>query len=281
MKIVFLSDLHIESLPRNEESHLFHLFHKIKRIKPDYIIFGGDIIDWHSCWPEFLSTYKRTFPDIKTGIILGNHDFWSFKTDPLQTREDVYTYVFEVCKRFDVNFLEEQPIIHENKLLCGTSAWYDYSVKPESINKEFLIVNRGKYNNDGNYIVSPISDEEYSEQCNKRLFSAIKKNQKSVDHIFVFTHIPVFQECIVQAPVGYRQNEWEMSNCYFYNLTLGQKLSKNKKIRLVTSGHIHRYMHGMLECGIEYVTGGSDYFKPEILLINVNDKDEISIERKS
>jgi UDP-2,3-diacylglucosamine pyrophosphatase LpxH len=276
MKIVYTSDLHII----DDRSVSYTVISKIAIERPDYVVLGGDLVDFHRDWDNFLKTFATILDHTKICILLGNHDLWSLGTDTLREREDVYEHVYEKCQEYGITFLEEDPVIADKTLLCGSIAWYDYSVKPEATNKEFLIINKKRFNNDGNYIHSRYSDIEYSDICQKKLLKNIKKNQKLVDNIFVFTHVPILKECIVPAPPGHKQHEWDMSNCYFFNLSLGDKIKKIKKIKMIISGHIHRYTKGILPSGIHYATCGSDYQRPEILVINCFEND-INIERVS
>lgn len=268
MKILYTSDLHISAVPYYDNSRFrSFLLTKLMPYEPDYIILGGDICEKFEYTMQFFSLYRREIPNIKTALLTGNHDLWSYQRDT--ERETIYNYIHKCCKEFNITFLEEEPIVHDKTLLCGTNAWYDYSAKPEEMNIEYLMLNKRAVNNDGTFIISNINDLDYAKQCQKKLFKNIK-SYKDIDNILVFTHVPVFKDCIIPTPYGQDDLRWRMGNSYFYNLTLGKQLLKNKKIKLVVSGHIHRYMSGTID-HLSYVTCGSDYEKPEGILIDFSD----------
>jgi hypothetical protein len=279
MRIVFLSDFHLD-LPQSPIQYREkYLLDQIYGLKPDYLILGGDTLDFHRAWDLFLDNWTMQLPGIKICVLLGNHDLWSYNGQEVFEREDVYKHVWDVCKKYDVVFLEEEPIVHDDILLCGSIGWYDYSVKPEHTNVEYLIVNKGRVNNDGNYIHSKIGDLDYAASRNVKLKKNMSKRHKGVKNIYVFTHVPVLKQCVVPCPNGQRQHEWDMSNCYFFNTSMGDMICQNKKVRLIVSGHIHRYIRGVLPNGIEYVTSGSDYYRPELIVIDTVD-DQINIHKQ-
>jgi len=268
MKIIYTSDLHIDAIPYYDHSRFRSFLYLIKAYEPDYIIFGGDNCERWEYTSQFFSLYRREIPNIKTALIPGNHDLWSYHKDT--KREAIYDHIRKTCKEYDITFLEENPIVDGKILLCGTIGWYDYSAKPEAENTEFLIVNKGTMNNDGNYIISDIGDLEFAEQCKKRLLKNIRANQKNVSDILVFTHVPVLKETLAPPPYGKNAREWYMSNSYFYNFSIGKELLKNKKVKLIISGHVHRYMSGMSK-NVHYAVCGSDYGEPEALFIDYDD----------
>lgn len=278
MKIIFTSDLHINQIEDHPLATYRNFLDRLYKESPDLIVLAGDIINRASYWPEFFSKYNKIVRNTKTMLLLGNHDFWDLENNRYRgykannwTREEIYTRIQEESDKKNIIFLEEEPQVIGRTLFCGTVGWYDYSAKLEEDNVEYLEKNKGLFNNDGNYMFSSISDIDYANLCKKRLFKNIKQHQKDVDHIVVFTHVPVFRDCVVPAPAGMNPYSWRRSNAYFFNFSLGDSLLKNKKVRLVASGHIHRKTEGVLNNGIKYLTCGSDYDRPEYSVINLDE----------
>ncbi|MCY6369739.1 metallophosphoesterase [Clostridium ganghwense] len=82
-KIVHLSDLHNKSFGNNQK----HLVQKIKKIKPDLIVFTGDIIDRRRynekpslCLIEEITKLAPVY------YVTGNHEIWSGKFHTLEKK---------------------------------------------------------------------------------------------------------------------------------------------------------------------------------------------------
>jgi hypothetical protein len=83
----------------------------------------------------------------------------------------------------------------------------------------------------------------------------------AIGAILVATHVPLFKEQRAKMPHASRAS-W----AYFANLTLGDQVRKNPKVRVVCSGHTHWGAQGVAArppmAPLEVVTLDSDYGAP-------------------
>lgn len=82
-KILHLSDLHNKSFGKNQKK----LVENIRTIKPDLIVFTGDIIDrrWYDEKPSVLLMNEIT-KIAPVYYVTGNHELWSGKFDSLEKK---------------------------------------------------------------------------------------------------------------------------------------------------------------------------------------------------
>lgn len=296
MKILFLSDLHLKYVPTSLQSSIHLFFRRINVLQPDIVVLGGDNVEDIDSWNTFSTIYKYHFPVTKTFFITGNHEYYDYRRSKLYNinkqmglpliydstivpLSSVHEKYFQLCLRHGFIFLERQPTVINDILICGNSAWYDYSNRPLETTEDEVQKAKEKFSNDGNMIIDNIGDLKFSKIQQDLLLKQIKNKEKEVKKIFVFTHIPV---------LNYVNNP-DISDSFFYNLTLGNKLVKIPKVRLIVSGHLHRRCEGVLEkkskknkitSKINHYVNGADYDRPEALLINYAEKeDSFSIQR--
>jgi UDP-2,3-diacylglucosamine pyrophosphatase LpxH len=293
MKILFLSDLHIKFVPENLNSGIHLFFRRVSVLNPDIVVLGGDNVEDVDSWNTFSTIYRYHFPETPTFFVTGNHEYYNYKHSRLYninrqmgllmgdipTRSKTHEKYFQLCIQRGFKFLERQPTIINNILICGNSAWYDYSNRPINTTEEDVIKAKQRFSNDDNMIIEDIGDLKIAKTQQTLLLKQIRDNEKLVKKVFVFTHIPV---------LNYVNNS-DISDSFFYNLTLGQKLIKIPSVRLIVSGHLHRRCEGVLQrtnkknkqiSNINHYVNGADYDRPEGLLINYSEKeDNFSIQR--
>lgn len=247
IKTVFVSDIHYH---KNYQNLVCSLVRNIGKINPDLIILGGDISDAIGGFQYVLCLFKEHFPDKRIAVIAGNHDLWcqnwvcSVKEN---TSEIIFNdYIPSVCDQVGVNYLEFNPIIINNCAFVGSIGWYDYSAKYPNLpyEDEYYDYNISNYTKDGLYVKMSKSNKEFAESCLYRLKTNIEilQNTKEIEHIYVFTHVPVFKECVdYRCGSSYSNYSWNLGCAYFYNLTIGDYLKTVKKVKAVVSGHTHRH----------------------------------------
>ena len=93
VKIAHIADVHWRGLSRHEEyRQTFELFFdKCKKLKPDYIYIGGDIVHskTQNISPELISNLSWWFTEMakiaEVVVILGNHDGLMLNADRLES----------------------------------------------------------------------------------------------------------------------------------------------------------------------------------------------------
>jgi predicted MPP superfamily phosphohydrolase len=101
LKIIFMTDLHIERLFIKST----RIFSIIKKERPDYIILGGDYLDYPQNASRVIELFKGLAILAPTIAIAGNHDYTSFKKHP-----DERTQFFNNIKKSGVQLLINESI---------------------------------------------------------------------------------------------------------------------------------------------------------------------------
>lgn len=74
-KILWFSDLHFDKEQENEEKILAESLEFIKRINPDYVVFGGDVTRYSSYLPVVRDFLKSLPEDSKKMAVMGNWEY--------------------------------------------------------------------------------------------------------------------------------------------------------------------------------------------------------------
>jgi 3',5'-cyclic AMP phosphodiesterase CpdA len=122
------SDLHV-AYPENREH--------VESLRPesaeDWLIVAGDVAERFSDVARALHTLRSRFE--KVIWVPGNHELWTPKTDPVQSRgEERYRQLVELCRRLDVLTPEDPYAVWEGEggpvVIAPLFLLYDYSFHP-------------------------------------------------------------------------------------------------------------------------------------------------------
>lgn len=95
------------------------------------------------------------------------------------------------------------------------------------------------------------------------------EDDPTVHAVMVVTHVPIFRAQMLTKPGDRR---WGISNAYFGNLTLGDRLIGIPKLRCVVSGHTHCGRDEIVErLGLPTLpvsVVASDYHRPAYVTID-------------
>ena len=99
----------------------------------DWLIVAGDVAERFTDVARALHTLRSRFE--KVIWVPGNHELWTPKTDPVQSRgEERYRQLVEVCRRLDVLTPEDPYPVWEGEggpvLIAPLFLLYDYSFHP-------------------------------------------------------------------------------------------------------------------------------------------------------
>ena len=122
IKIIFLSDVHLGS---NSKRHLSRLYSKIKTIKYDLLLIGGDLIDSSSFDLKDLKLLR----EIKQPILFvsGNHEFY-IKNHMVKLRD---------LKNYNINYLDDKNYIYKSINIIGVGD--NHTLEKQIINTNKLI----------------------------------------------------------------------------------------------------------------------------------------------
>jgi hypothetical protein len=143
-------------------------------------------------------------------------------------------------------WLEERIWQQAGLAVAGSLAWYDYSAADAEVAlspAEFFATSKSRLNNDARFIDWAWSDPELATRLGDGLCQRLQELEADAEvrAILVVTHVPLFEEQMCRKPGDIT---WGISNAYFGNVTLGQRVLEARKVRAVVSGHTHMGREG-------------------------------------
>ena len=121
MKFAIFSDPHIKSLknkPKMFEDFILSLNEQV-----DGFICAGDwaSLDLKDIEDAFSIMRKITQKPILT--VFGNHCHWATESRDLSL-DEVFIYHSEMCKKYNITYLEEESFETDNSIITGFNGWY-------------------------------------------------------------------------------------------------------------------------------------------------------------
>jgi hypothetical protein len=233
MRLIVTSDTHYH--PR-WSGILEGFIAQIASLKPDCFVIAGDVGEGINGYDRMLQLLQIL--DCPRLILTGNHDLWRNSDIGSQILWD--RALPELTRQRGAIWLEGENWVSNGIGICGTNGWYDYSGCDPDLPytddeywemKRFYIV-------DGERVDWKWTDIEFArligDAFSQRL--AVLTADSNIRQIIAVTHVPVFKEAILRKPADI---QWNTSNAYFYNLTLGSRIMVSPKISRVFSGHTH------------------------------------------
>ena len=191
LSFVILSDLHFSYRIKNDK--LDRIFNEVKNIKPDYILFPGDIIDStdmikdHKEEKRFLSWLKKLGTIAPVLMSLGSHDFF---------KKDLKKWKYN----FDEKFYKKMDSV-ENVYLLDNSSYEDKNIFVVGYTQSFEYYHPNKILN----IFKPINeDKSIMLKEVKELNKKIKTNSKKLNLLLV--HSPV---CVIEPEILKELNNYD------------------------------------------------------------------------
>lgn len=265
MRIAVTSDLHYDlaghlTAPDSIES----LARSIARERPDLLVLAGDLGHGLDNFRRCVASFVGVAPAI--AVLAGNHDVWRDERQNLSSLRLWDNELPRVCAELGVTWLETESLRFGSVGIVGSLAWYDYSaVDPEQAQHAPLLPSlKPMLNNDANWIDWPYKDPELAARLGDSLLLRLDalEQDPAIRSVAVVTHVPLLEGQMVRK----RNNpNWGVSNAFFGNLTLGERVSARSKVRLIVSGHTHFAREGVLERSsgpLRYAVIGSDYGAP-------------------
>ena len=263
IRVLLSADLHyhIRSRPALER-----FAQQVQRERPDCLVLAGDLGHPLTNFQRALGLFSGlTCPKL---ALAGNHDVWSGEHDS----QSLWDHLLEQAAHQAGFVWLDREIFHLGSLgICGTLGWYDYSARDMSVplGLSDYYINKGMFNNDGNYIDWEATDEQFAAQELAAFVERLGRlwNDPAITQILVATHVPPFVENLERRPGDWA---WSFGNAYFGNLTLGQAIVRCPKVTHVVSGHTHHggvwsisAPHGLVESRVV----GSDYGRPAYVIL--------------
>lgn len=263
IRILLSGDLHYH--PRSRRA-LEHMAQQVALERPDCLILAGDI-----GYP--LSEFRHClalFAGVKCPklALAGNHDVWSSEYDS----QTLWQRELEAAARAAGFVWLDREVFRLGSLgICGTLGWYDYSSREPSLvlGDTDYAINKGMFNNDGNYVDWATGDQEFAAQVLAEFEARLAGlcEDPAVTQVLVATHVPPFSQNLVHKPGNLA---WSICNAYAANLTLGEAILRCPKVTHVVSGHTHAGGQWSIPAPFGLVEShvvGSDYGRPAYIVL--------------
>jgi hypothetical protein len=241
-RIIVTSDLH---LGITTEQQVRAHAEQIASEQPDLTVLAGDV-------GEGLSNIRaclRLFAHLpgQVAVLMGNHDVWAYEHHATQTLWE--ELLPQAVRDAGMLWLEESAWVRDGVAVVGSMTWYDYSAVDPCVPAHpaaWFARHKGRYNRDAVAVTWPWSDQEAARILGDALVERVqaREDDPGVQAVMVVTHVPIYR---VQMYSKRCNRSWGISNAYFGNLTLGERLIGLSKLRRVVSGHTHHGREGTIE----------------------------------
>ena len=108
---------------------LQRLITSIAAVRPSFVLALGDFVDWHV--PERLEMVFAQLAALEcpVGVLFGNHDILIPEGAPASsTTWGALDTFCELARQAGLHPLDQEPLVVEGAYVCGTGAWYDYTL---------------------------------------------------------------------------------------------------------------------------------------------------------
>ncbi len=130
MRLALTSDLHVEHHP----DVIPLVSARVEELAVDVLIVAGDVTHDLDTLESALARLGKAAP--RTVFVPGNHDLWCAAEGP--TSRDKYERdIPERCARAGVDALHAAPVEIDGVVFCGTTGWYDYSLRCKELDGTF------------------------------------------------------------------------------------------------------------------------------------------------
>ncbi len=128
LRFVATSDWHFGRRVPDVET-LQQLIDSMAAVRPSFVLALGDFVDWHR--PDDLKLIFARLAQIEcpVGVLFGNHDILipEVAVKPSTTWEALETFC-GLASDAGLHPLDREPLIVGGAYVCGTGAWYDYTL---------------------------------------------------------------------------------------------------------------------------------------------------------
>lgn len=226
MKILFLSDLHLDINSKETETDLVPLVIAFINSKsPSIVVISGDISGDAQTTINILELLQKNTQS-KIVFVPGNHDIWTDKESSWDGYETLINHSTSIVNK---------PLLLENDwAILGYMGWYDYSFGIETIPLPKYQRLKKKLWNDALYARWQMSDDD----LNKKLLSELEEqlNDLKDKKVILSTHFIPYKPFITFTG----DNNWNICNGFMGSSSTGKLLNQHKNVEYVSFGHTHK-----------------------------------------
>ena len=249
MKIAYISDLHVDSLP--EPSHIVDAIrNRLLTIGPDVFIIAGDVAARTQLFEKTLHAFSE-LPCEKL-LVPGNHDIWVGTTSLKKGIHSGIKYteiIPQICRRNNFTVLGQVPYTVNGAGFTGTIGWYDYTLRNKKYDHRFSIetYRTKKFGdrfiwNDLNFAhwMSSHNKRQEDEVVAKEMEASLETQIRTLKHkktpkIVVVTHHLPFQEMVLHP----NRLPFDFFSAYMGSQGLGRIILNEPSVKYVICGHSH------------------------------------------
>lgn len=125
MKILHWTDIHLGIVLGSDTFKMARkLIKKVSTMEFDVVLITGDIPGKKQ--KNIESFFKMLRLEITTPIlwVKGNHCLWRGNEDKFKTYEEIISYHNELCQKYNIQYLENNPFVFNDTVICGYDGWY-------------------------------------------------------------------------------------------------------------------------------------------------------------
>ena len=240
MKILLISDLHIDINQKILKTHDFGFFKQLKDDEINILLIAGDIAGSSYFTTKMVEQIAKYINDcrLKTKVIftIGNHEPYSYDIES-KTIEDINRWLRVNYNSGTVEFLQDTYTVIDDYVIFGSTLYTDFSL---CNNQKNDMIDIPRYINDFKYCKTETEDEVYTVKPVDYLHKFIKSRymikevcKKFPDKkIVILTHFAPSGKSIHSQYVASNLNP-------FYASNLEDIINEYDNIKLWCHGHTH------------------------------------------
>lgn len=231
IKILHMSDLHLDENEFNLERSLFNEFISFLKIQTyDLLLISGDLSNKADLSIWYLDEIER-LTGKKVLFVPGNHDIYLNKGDKNS---------WEVLNKFrnhSSNLLNNPHILGDWAIVGGFS-WYDYSYRLDGVSEVEAEEFKNLYWGDAGKVHFGMSDIDVTD---KMLYELELDLSKVIDKkVWLMNHFVPYSDFIT-----YRNNViWNNCSAFLGSEEVGRLLNRYDNVKVVSFGHTHTPFEG-------------------------------------
>lgn len=250
MKIAFISDLHVDSLPESS-AVIDCIYKRLLSIKPDVFIIAGDIAARTQVFEKTLQAFSE-IPCEKL-LVPGNHDIWvesSALKKGIHSGVKYTEIIPQICSRNNFTFLGVEPCTIDGIGFAGTIGWYDYTLRNRAFDNLFSMDTYRKKHYENRFTWNDLKfahwmdvhknsrkgDEVVAREMEVALETQIQSfSHKNINTIVVVTHHLPFQKMVIHP----NRLPFDFFSAYMGSAGLGRTILDEPSVKYVICGHSH------------------------------------------
>ena len=249
MKIAYISDLHIDSLP--EPSQIIDAINnRLLTIKPDVFIIAGDVAARTQLFESTLSAFSE-LPCEKL-LVPGNHDIWVETTSLEKGIHSGIKYteiIPQICNRNNFTVLGQEPYTINGAGFAGTIGWYDYTLRNKKYDHRFSSETYRNKKFGARFTWNDLNFAHWMSSHNKRKNDEVVARemeisletqlqtlkQRKTSKIVVVTHHLPFQDMVLYP----NRLPFDFFSAYMGSKGLGRIILNEPSVKYAICGHSH------------------------------------------